>query len=87
MKLFGTDGIRGEVGVDLTPELAFRMGNILGNVLDIQEVLVAKDTRATSDSLEDALSSGFSSAGVNVLKCGVLPTPSLALLTKVMKTA
>jgi len=87
LKLFGTDGIRGEIGVDLTPELAFRIGNILGNVLDIQEVLVAKDTRATSDTLEDALSSGLSSAGVNVLKCGVLPTPSLALLTKVMKTA
>lgn len=87
MELFGTDGIRGEVGTELTPELAFRIGNILGNILDIHEVLIAKDTRATSDTLEDALSSGFSSAGVDVLKCGVLPTPSLALLTKIMKTS
>ena len=80
MRLFGTDGIRGKVNEDLTPDLAFRLGNAVGRLFG-GEVLIAKDTRITGDMLESALASGLTSAGADALICGVLPTPALALLS------
>ena len=85
--LFGTDGIRGVVNGDLTPELAFRVGNALGRVFQGETVLLGRDTRASGEMLEAALAAGLSSAGKDVMLCGILPTPAIALLSRKMKTA
>ncbi len=85
--LFGTDGIRGVVNGDLTPELAFRVGNALGRVFQGETVLLGRDTRASGEMLEAALAAGLASAGKDVMLCGVLPTPAIALLSRKMKTA
>ncbi|SHH19873.1 phosphoglucosamine mutase [Thermosipho atlanticus] len=86
MKLFGTDGIRGVVNEFLTPDLAFRMGNAVGRIID-GRVFVAKDTRNTGDLLESALIAGLVSSGVDVYRCGIMPTPALALITKLEDSA
>ncbi len=85
--LFGTDGIRGVVNEDLTPDLAFRVGNALGRVFEGEAVLVGRDTRASGEMLEAALAAGLASAGKDVMLCGILPTPALALLSRKMETA
>ncbi|MCX7653452.1 MAG: phosphoglucosamine mutase [Fervidobacterium sp.] len=81
MKLFGTDGIRGVINEELTPEIAFRLGNALAKYVD-KRIFVAKDTRASCDMLEAAIIAGATSAGGTVYRCGVLPTPALAVITK-----
>lgn len=85
-KLFGTDGIRGVVGVDLTAELAFRTGQALSFVLREElgrrpVITIGKDTRISSDMLESALIAGICSAGGDAMPFGVLPTPAVAYLT------
>lgn len=81
MRLFGTDGIRGVVNEEITPDTALRLGNALAKYVD-KRIFVAKDTRASCDMLEAALVAGATSAGATVYRCGVLPTPALAVLTK-----
>jgi phosphoglucosamine mutase len=81
MKLFGTDGIRGVVNEELTPEIAFRLGNALGKYVS-NRIFIAKDTRASGDMLEAAIIAGATAAGATVYRCGVLPTPALAIITK-----
>ncbi|HAA86305.1 MAG TPA: phosphoglucosamine mutase [Kosmotogaceae bacterium] len=83
-KLFGTDGVRGVVNEELTPELALKIGNAAGRFFlgRYDTLLIAKDTRNSGDSLEAALASGAASAGMNVQLVGVLPTPGLAYCTK-----
>ena len=85
-RLFGTDGVRGIANESLTPELALQIGRAAAMVL-IQEsnsekptVLIGKDTRASGDMLEAALTAGFTSVGCNVLSVGVVPTPAVAYL-------
>ncbi|MBR7150619.1 MAG: phosphoglucosamine mutase [Oscillospiraceae bacterium] len=85
-KLFGTDGIRGVVGENLTVELAFRTGQAIASVLKEEKgraplITIGKDTRISSDMLESALISGICSVGGNVMPFGVLPTPAVAYLT------
>lgn len=88
-RLFGTDGVRGIANKDLTAKLAFDLGEKGACVLVGGEkkgkAVVGKDTRISGDMLEDALSSGIMSCGVDVLKVGVLPTPGIAYLTKQLK--
>ena len=84
--LFGTDGIRGIVGENLTVELAFRVGQAVTEVLAEQtgkqpNILIGKDTRISSDMLEAALMAGICSVGGNVLPLGTTPTPAVAYLT------
>jgi phosphoglucosamine mutase len=71
-KLFGTDGVRGVANLELTPELAFKLGKAGAFVLSKNKerpvVLIAKDTRISGDMLEDALSAGILSVGGNVIK-------------------
>ncbi|MBO8161591.1 MAG: phosphoglucosamine mutase [Thermosipho sp. (in: Bacteria)] len=86
MKLFGTDGIRGVVNEFLTPEIAFRLGNAVGKIVG-GKVFVAKDTRISGDMLEAALIAGLTSSGSDVYKCGIMPTPALALITKLEESA
>ncbi len=86
-RLFGTDGIRGVAGRDLTGELAYRLGAAAVRVLGMHhggahpEVVVGRDTRASGDFLEAALAAGICSAGGNVLLAGVQTTPAVAFLT------
>ena len=85
-KLFGTDGIRGVVGENLTVELAFHVGQAVATVLAEEKgssptILIGKDTRISSDMLEAALIAGICSVGGDVLSLGVIPTPGVAYLT------
>ena len=85
-KLFGTDGIRGIVGENLTVELAFHTGQAIAAVLKEEKgraplITIGKDTRISSDMLESALICGICSVGGDVMPFGVLPTPAVAYLT------
>ena len=91
-KYFGTDGIRGLVGVaPITPEFVMRLGYAAGQVLARSTgmgrptVLIGKDTRISGYLLEAALEAGFSAAGVDVVLTGPLPTPAIAYLTKALR--
>jgi phosphoglucosamine mutase len=94
-KYFGTDGVRGTVGeVPITPEFVLRLGQAAGRVLVAHQppgasakptVLIGKDTRVSGYMLEAALEAGFSSAGVDVVLCGPLPTPAVAYLTRAQR--
>lgn len=89
-KYFGTDGIRGTVGQGaITPDFMLRLGHAVGRVLRKSEerptVLIGKDTRISGYMLEAALEAGFSSAGVDVLLTGPLPTPGVAYLTRALR--
>ena len=91
-KYFGTDGVRGEANVELTPELAFKLGRFGGYVLsqhetDVPRVFVARDTRISGQMLESALVAGLLSVGIHVYKLGVLATPGVAHLVKAEKAS
>ncbi|HEM3474996.1 TPA: phosphoglucosamine mutase [Streptococcus suis] len=91
-KYFGTDGVRGEANVELTPELAFKLGRFGGYVLsqhetDVPRVFVARDTRISGQMLEAALIAGLLSVGIHVYKLGVLATPGVAHLVKTEKAS
>jgi phosphoglucosamine mutase len=78
---FGTDGVRGVVGKDLTPELVERLGRAATVWSGRGRIFVGRDTRASGVELEDALARGIASVGGNAVVAGVLPTPAVALLT------
>ncbi len=85
--LFGTDGIRGQVGEEpVTPATLLKLGWAAGRVFvdssKGHEVLIGKDTRVSGYLLESALEAGFSSAGVNISLLGPMPTPGVAWLTR-----
>ncbi len=91
-KYFGTDGIRGTVGVaPITPDFVLRLAHAVGRVLRRSEsrptVLIGKDTRISGYMLESALESGFNSAGVDVVLLGPLPTPGVAYLTRTQRAS
>ena len=94
-RLFGTDGVRGVANADLSPLLAFRLGRAAGALLARGEVepagrgdaprplvLVGCDTRVSGGMLEAAITAGFTSSGVDVMRVGVVPTPGLSHLTR-----
>ena len=85
-KLFGTDGIRGIVGENLTAELAYRVGQAVTLVLleekgETPLVTIGMDTRVSSDMLEGAMIAGITSVGGSVMPLGTIPTPAVAYLT------
>jgi phosphoglucosamine mutase len=85
-KLFGTDGVRGVANQDLTGELAFRLGRAAVIALAEQgesrpHIAVGRDTRASGEFLEAALTAGICSAGGDAVLLGVCTTPSVAFLT------
>ena len=88
-RLFGTDGVRGIANKDLTPELAYKLGRVGGYFLTKgkkrPKMVVGMDTRISGDMLEGALSAGLNSAGIDVLYLGVLPTPAVACLIKILE--
>ncbi|MGG4042383.1 phosphoglucosamine mutase [Bacillus smithii] len=87
-KYFGTDGVRGVANSELTPELAFKLGRFGGYVLTKNakrpKVLIGRDTRISGHMLEGALVAGLLSIGAEVMRLGVISTPGVAFLTKVM---
>ena len=84
---FGTDGIRGAVGTEpITPKTIVHLGWALGSVIKKHygkgSVLVGKDTRVSGYLLESSMEAGLSSAGMDVVMLGPLPTPAIAYLTQ-----
>jgi phosphoglucosamine mutase len=79
-RYFGTDGVRGVVGEDLTPQLVERLGRAATLWKGGGSVLIGRDTRASGRELERAFASGVASAGGTAVLAGVLPTPAVALL-------
>ncbi len=87
--LFGTDGIRGKVGIRLTASLALEIGYWAGRVLQTHSssarvVIVGQDSRNSSDMLATALSAGLTSAGLEVWALGLCSTPAVAHLTNIL---
>jgi phosphoglucosamine mutase len=82
MALFGTDGIRGRFGEFLTTDLAERVAFAAGKLLPHRsQVIIGRDPRESGLLLESAMTSGFTKAGHDVIRVGVIPTPGLAFLT------
>lgn len=79
-RYFGTDGVRGIVGEDLTEELVYRLGFAFGAWSRGRPVLIARDTRASGRALELELAGGLASAKAQPILGGVLPTPAVPLL-------
>lgn len=88
-KYFGTDGIRGKVGLsNINPEFILKLGWAVGRVLANglrKKVIIGKDTRVSGYMLESALEAGLSAAGVDVRLLGPMPTPAIAYLTQTMR--
>jgi len=84
-RLFGTDGVRGIANAELTPELAFRLGEAAGHFLGEKgrgRIVVGRDTRRSGEMLEAALVAGICSGGADALVAGIVPTPAVALLVR-----
>ena len=90
-KLFGTDGVRGRANTyPMTAEMALRLGAAAGryfrrNGQDRHRVVIGKDTRLSGYMLENALTAGLTSTGMNVLLLGPVPTPAVGFLTRSMR--
>jgi len=89
MNVFGTDGVRGQVGTwPMTPDFVLKLGWAAGKVLGQngrKRVLIGKDTRISGYMFESALEAGFSAAGVDVRLLGPMPTPAIAYLTRTLR--
>ncbi len=87
-KFFGTDGIRGEVGIHpITPDFMLKLGWAAGRVLakgGRGKVLIGKDTRISGYMFESALEAGLSAAGLDIYLLGPMPTPAIAYLTQTL---
>ncbi|CAM3083787.1 phosphoglucosamine mutase [Paenibacillus lupini] len=88
-KYFGTDGVRGVANLELTPELAYKIGRCGGYVLtgqaDKPKVVIGLDTRISGPMLEAALIAGLLSIGASVIRLGVVSTPAVAYITRELK--
>jgi phosphoglucosamine mutase len=88
-KYFGTDGIRGRANGVITADLALKVGQAVGLIYQTGEhrhrVLIGKDTRLSGYMIENALTAGFTSVGMDVLLTGPIPTPGVAVLTRSMR--
>jgi len=89
MELFGTDGVRGEAGKKLTAITALKLGQAAGIYFRkhsiTNKILVGKDTRKSGYMIENALVSGLTAVGYNVIQIGPMPTPAVAFLTEDMR--
>lgn len=90
-KYFGTDGIRGQVGLsNINPEFMLKLGWAVGRVLSNgqrKKVVIGKDTRVSGYMLESALEAGLSAAGVDVRLLGPMPTPGIAYITQTLRAS
>ena len=87
MKLFGTDGVRGKAGEFLTPFLAMKVAMAFGEAIkkNTGKILVGKDTRRSGYMIENAIVSGLTAIGFDVIQIGPMPTPAVAFLTEDMR--
>jgi phosphomannomutase/phosphoglucomutase len=79
--LFGTNGVRGVVGKEITPDLALKIGKVLGYMRP-GTIALGRDTRTSGSTLAGALKAGLLAMGCNVVDCGILPTPALQYIVK-----
>lgn len=80
--IFGTDGVRGAAGSELTPEFALALGHAAGSYLRGGPLLVGQDTRRSGSMLSLALQAGFHSAGIDTVDVGVMPSGGISYLTE-----
>ena len=89
MKLFGTDGVRGEAGTFLSAEVAMKVAMAAGIYLKANavtnKILVGKDTRRSGYMIENAIVSGLTAIGYDVIEVGPMPTPAIAFITENMR--
>ena len=89
MKLFGTDGVRGQAGSFLTAELAMKVAMAAGIYFkahaSTNKILVGKDTRRSGYMIENAIVSGLTAIGYDVVQVGPMPTPAIAFITESMR--
>lgn len=89
MQIFGTDGVRGKAGTDITPTLVMKLGVVAGLYFRkhsiTNKILVGKDTRKSGYMIENALVSALTSVGYDVMQVGPMPTPAIAFLTEDMR--
>jgi phosphoglucosamine mutase len=89
MKLFGTDGVRGEAGSFLSAEMAMRIAMSAGiyfkSRANTNRILVGKDTRRSGYMIENAIVSGLTAIGYDVIEIGPMPTPAIAFITENMR--
>ncbi len=89
MKLFGTDGVRGEAGSFLSASLAMRVAMAAAvyfrDKAKTNKILVGKDTRRSGYMIENAIVSGLTAMGYDVVQIGPMPTPAIAFLTEDMR--
>lgn len=90
-KYFGTDGIRGQVGLShVNPEFMLKLGWAVGRIFadgQRRKIIIGKDTRISGYMLESALEAGLSAAGVDVCLLGPMPTPAVAYLTQTLRAS
>lgn len=90
-RLFGTDGVRGEANVELTPELAFKLGyaaaSYFGREVSFPKIIIGRDTRRSGAMLCAALAAGVCSAGGNAHLLGIMPTPAISFLTSKVRAS
>src|SRR5688572_5299632 len=89
-KFFGTDGIRGRVGIapisaDWILKLGWAVGTVLTEKYAHAKVIIGKDTRISGYMFESALEAGLASAGANTYLLGPMPTPGIAYLTRTLQ--
>ncbi|MBA1438012.1 MAG: phosphoglucosamine mutase [Epsilonproteobacteria bacterium] len=89
MKLFGTDGVRGEAGAFLSAEVAMKVAMAAGIYLKSKaltnKILVGKDTRRSGYMIENAIVCGLTAVGYDVIEVGPMPTPAIAFITENMR--
>jgi phosphoglucosamine mutase len=89
VKLFGTDGVRGEAGTFLSAQLAMRVAMAAGIYFKkhslTNKILVGKDTRRSGYMIENAIVSGLTAIGYDVIEIGPMPTPAIAYITENMR--
>ena len=88
-KFFGTDGVRGEANkFPMTPDMVLKLGMSIGSYFSQNNtrntILIGKDTRLSGYMIESSLISGLTSVGMDVILVGPMPTPAVAMLTKIL---
>jgi len=80
-RLFGTNGVRGRTGIEMTPDLVLRIGEAFGSMRK-GTIAVGRDTRTSGETLLHAVKAGLLATGCDVVDCGILPTPALQFIVR-----
>ena len=85
MIYFGTDGIRGLVGEELTQEICFRCGNAVSRLKSKPKIVIGRDTRTSGSFVLSSFISGATMGGATIIDVGILPTPAISFLVEYLK--